>query len=105
MAKKTKRGIKEKIRGPKSARSFLISFGITAMIVYLGFSVVNYAMQINEVNKKLQYSQQKYSEIISENKETKNLLENAKENDIVERIARERLGYVFPDEKIYYDVN
>lgn len=41
--------------------------------------------------------------ILAENKEIDDFIENADEEDKIERIAREEYGYAYPDEVVYID--
>lgn len=96
---------KKKKKQGKPLRSMILAFAFTCLAVYLAVTAIETAIKIKDTNEKIQLAQTQYKQIEADNKNTKNLLENADENDIIERIARERLGYVFPDEKVYYDVN
>ena len=102
---KSKKVKKKRNKKDVSARSIIISFAIAMFIIYLIVVSINTIIKINDTNEKIKIAQSKYEQIVSNNKDTENLLKNANENDIIERIARERLGYVFPDEKVYVDVN
>ena len=107
MPNQTKKKRKKKLL-PKKAhplRSLLVAFAFTCLAVYLIITAIGTGIKINETNEKIKLPQSEYNKIVTENKDTQTLLKNANENDIIERIARERLGYVFPDEKVYVDVN
>ncbi len=41
--------------------------------------------------------------ILAENKQIDDFIENADEEDKIERIAREEYGYAYPDEVVYVD--
>lgn len=86
-------------------RSLLVAFAFTCLAVYLAVTAIETGIKINDTNEKIKLAESKYQQIVDNNKDTENLLKNADENDIIERIARDRLGYVFPDEKVYYDVD
>ena len=47
----------------------------------------------------------KRDELVLEVKEKANLLENGNDADFIERAAREKLGYVYPDEHKYIDIS
>ena len=96
---------KKRKKQAKPLRSMILAFAFTCLAVYLVVTAIETGIRIKETNQKIEIAQNQYNEIVDANKNTKNLLKNADENDIIERIARERLGYVFPDEKVYYDVN
>lgn len=100
----TKQG-KKKRKKVKPMRSFIVAFMFTCLIIYLFITTLTACMKINETDDKISDAKAQYEEINSKNKETKRFLQNADENDIIERIARERLGYVLPNEKVFYDTN
>ena len=105
MAKSKTKKVKKWNKMEIPFRSIIISFAFAMFIIYLIVVSVNTVIKINETQEKINTAQSKYEQIVNANKDTENLLKNANENDIIERIARERLGYVFPDEKVYVDVN
>lgn len=105
MAKRKTKKVKKWNKKEIPFRSIIISFAFAMFIIYLIVVSVNTVIKINETQEKINTAQSKYEQIVNANKDTENLLKNANENDIIERIARERLGYVFPDEKVYVDVN
>lgn len=105
MAKSKTKKVKKWNKKEIPFRSIIISFVFAMFIIYLIVVSVNTVIKINETQEKINTAQSKYEQIVNANKDTENLLKNANENDIIERIARERLGYVFPDEKVYVDVN
>lgn len=92
-------------RKAKPLNSFIVAFAFTALVIYLFITSFSACVKISDTEDKISAAKTQYEELNSKNEETEKLLKNADENDIIERIARERLGYVFPDEKIYYDVN
>ena len=100
-----KKAKKKRIKQGKPLRSFLVAFAFTCLAVYLLITAIETGIRISETNDKIKIAESEYQHIVAQNKDTQNLLDNADETDIIERIARERLGYVFPDEKVYVDVN
>ena len=56
---------------------------------------------------KKEYNQlkERKSEMTLKINELVNLLENGTESDFIEKAARERLGYVYSDEKVYIDLS
>ena len=83
----------------------ILAFLLTIVLIYLTVTAIETTFKISDTSEKIKVAQEQLTDIKTENDNTENLLINANENDIIERIARERLGYVFPDEKVYYDVN
>ncbi len=94
MAKETKR------RGSFILRGVLLLFALV-MIFYLGSLIKQYSS--------LQEEYQKISAIRDEKalmlEEKTKLLETGNDADFIERAAREKLGFVYPDEHFYIDIS
>lgn len=83
--------------------SILLKILLLAFTVYLFISLSNLLVQLNESKK--EYAQK--SAILEAKKlemtELESLLESGTEAQLIERAARDRLGYVYPDEQIFID--
>ncbi len=84
-------------------RSFiLVFFVITILCFSLGlFAWLN--IDTNEKQGQLDSLNAQLQQLQQENQEIDYLINNAEEAELYEHLARER-GYVYPDEKVYYDV-
>lgn len=89
----------------KKNHSIILRFLLLCVSLYLVFSLSSLWSELNE-------KRDEYNKIVSEkeeydrkNEELKNLLAEGNESRIIEKAARERLGYVFPDEQIYIDIS
>ena len=103
--KNAKKKSKKRRRYKLPIRSTILAFLATILALYFIITGFETWLNINETKQKIKEAQATYEAINNENKYMEDLIKNANQNDIIERIARERLGYVFPDEKIYQDVN
>ncbi|MBO5911900.1 MAG: septum formation initiator family protein [Clostridia bacterium] len=81
-------------------RVVLLLFAVW-MIYYLGSLIKDYSSLQKEYDATLA----KRDELVLEVKEKANLLENGNDADFIERAAREKLGYVYPDEHKYIDIS
>jgi cell division protein FtsB len=78
------------------------------VFVFAGYLLLEiFATQIEIVNKKKELADitAKNQEMSLENNEYQNLLNSCDTDEYIERIAREKLGYVCPDEKVYIDIS
>lgn len=85
-------------------RSILLR--ISAFIVVALLSVNLGILQIELANK-LSQSKENETEIAEKSKrveELTNLLEKSNDPEFIEDAARDRLGYVLPNEKVFYDI-
>lgn len=103
---------------PKRKKSILVWFivlgvskSILVRLIVLGVSVYMVATLIGLGNRLArdrealkQYESQRDS-IQLENEELKALLDSDSHSLIIEKAARERLGYVYSDEEIYIDIS
>ncbi len=81
-------------------RVVLLLFAVW-MIYYLGSLIKDYS----SLQKEYEVTLAKRDELALEVKEKANLLENGNDADFIERAAREKLGYVYPDEHKYIDIS
>ena len=90
---------------PARKRSIILRFGIFDFAVFMVISMGR--LQVELVQKKDRLSAAKKQLEATELKieELQNLLENGEESDFIERVARERLGYVYSDEEVYTDIS
>ncbi len=85
-------------------KSYLFRFALLIFAVYLVANCIK--LQVELVNEKqtLKEQQQQNSEIKLEIERLSNLIENGDDADFIEDAARERLGFVFPEEDVYKSV-
>ena len=90
---------------PARKRSLILRLGIFVFAVFmvktmgkLQIELVQKKDQLNAAKNQLEATELKIAEL-------QNLLENGEESDFIERVARERLGYVYSDEVVYTDIS
>lgn len=88
----------------KRKKSIILELAVVAVAVYFVASYVQVQVQINQAGQKCDEISAVYNAQQLENKELQRLLDSGSEEEYIERIAREQLGYVKPDEKVFYDV-
>ncbi len=81
-------------------RVVLLIFAVW-MIYYLGSLIKDYTTLQKEYDATLA----KRDELALEVEQKANMLENGNDADFIERAAREKLGYVYPDEHKYIDIS
>lgn len=88
----------------KRKRSIILELAVVVVAVYFVASYVQIQVQINEASQKCDEVSAACDEQQMKNKELQRLLDSGSEEEYIERVAREQLGYVKPDEKVFYDV-
>lgn len=76
---------------------------IAAVILFAGSMYGALRSDINQKRTTLDALNAEYEELSADNEEINSLINETDEAKLYEHLARER-GYVYPDEKIYYDV-
>lgn len=87
----------------KSQKSKLLKVAVCLFVVYIAYSIVVQQLEIRERKMTLETLQQQCVKQEAGNKEVERLLAMSDDKDYIERIAREKLGYAYPDEKVYID--
>lgn len=73
--------------------------------VYAAFTMVSLQLQIGEKKQEQAQLQQQIELQKLRNAEVKALLESENSDDYVARIAREKLGYLSPGERVFVDIS
>lgn len=96
---------KNKDRTKKRKTSFLLALGAFALAGYFAITLIQLQIQISEKKETLAQVQAQYNEKLAENEELEKVIDGGNEDEYIERIARDSLGYVKPGEKVYYDIS
>lgn len=83
----------------------MLALGAFALAGYFAITLIQLQIEISEKKETLAQVQAQYNEKIAENKELEKVIEGGDEDEYIERIARDSLGYVKPGEKVYYDIS
>lgn len=89
----------------KRKKSIFLKLAVFCFVAYVAFSLVQTQMRIMEKKQELQYIKNQCEEQTLQNQELENVLSTGSELDHIERIAREKLGYAYPDERVYVDTS
>ena len=95
----------QKIQKKKTkSKSIILRTGLFIFMCYLIVSFVHVQHEINNMSQRCEEASMAYEQQEIENQELKRLLDSDSEEELKERIARDQLGYVKPDEKVFYDI-
>lgn len=83
----------------------MLALGAFALAGYFAITLIQLQIEISEKKETLAHVQAQYNEKIAENEELEKVIEGGNEDEYIERIARDSLGYVKPGEKVYYDIS
>ncbi len=83
-----------------AAKIFVLAFS-----VYAAFTLVSLQLQIREKEKKMAVLQAAIDQQELENRQIQDILDNADDAEYIAEIAREKLGYVAPGERVFVDIS
>lgn len=86
-------------------KSIILRLTLLAFSIYTIISMSQMEMELVEARRQLTDIENQKTEQELKNQELLQLLENGSEKDFIERAARDRLGYVYADEKVYTDMS
>ena len=84
--------------------SFILLIGLLFMVGYFAISFVNIRLNIRQREKQVAELKAELEQQLAENDRLQGVLDGEDQEEYIERIAREKLGYVMPGEKVYYNV-
>lgn len=94
-AKKTKR---------VQSKSFILTLALVLLIGYFVITFIGLQLDIREKNAELNEKNAAYQQITQENERLESIVQNEDKSSYIEQVAREKLGFVMPGEKVFYDV-
>ena len=92
-------------RKPKRKKSVIVRLIVLGVSVYMVVTLVGLGNVLARDKETLAELIGKRDALKLENEELKALLESDSHADIIEKAARERLGFVYSDEEIYIDIS
>lgn len=87
----------------KKTYSTILTVAFAALVCYFVIALISLQSDIKEQKEQIADINAQADAQSADNRELDNLLNDSDLDSYVERIAREELGYVFPDERVYYD--
>ena len=92
-----------KTRSSKKSKNILLSLVLLIFEGYIIYSI--FSTQIDIANKKAELAKlsAQVQEVELSNEEMQGLLDSCDTEAYIERIAREKLDYIYPGERVYVD--
>lgn len=94
-----------KTKKSKKNKSVVVRLLVLGVCVYMVASLASLWNTMNDGRQQLAELEQEYAQKSYEIDELKALLENGSDEALIEKAARERLGYVYSDEQVYIDIS
>ncbi len=89
----------------KAQKSIIVRLLVLGVSVYMIVTLAGLFNDFNDKRIELNSKQQQLIAKESEIEELKKLLDDGSESQIIEKAARERLGYVYSDEQVFLDIS
>lgn len=94
----------KKKRRKTQKHSFILSVALLLVAGYFAISFISSLLEIREKEQEVDNVKAQYEAQLADNEKLQAVVDGGDEKEYIERIAREKLGYVMPDEKVYYDI-
>ena len=88
----------------KQSRSFILTLGLILLVGYFVITIIGLQLSIRERKGVLEQMQSAYEQQLEQNERLQAIVDSDDKSDYIEQIAREKLGFVMPGEKVFYDV-
>lgn len=105
MSAKTKEVKKAPAKAKKPRRSFIVIFSAIVLCACVAIALLSEVKKVYEVKEQIAVVDSAKAEIDAENKAINDKMNDGNKDEYVEEIARDKLGYVMPGEKVYQDIS
>lgn len=89
----------------KKRKSIIFRIIFLAFTIYIIISLTSLQVQLISLKRELNSKTAYYNELNLEIEEALYLLDSGNDTELIEKTARERLGYYYPDEEIHIDIS
>lgn len=87
----------------KRKTSLLVRLSVFGFVLYVAVTLIGMQMEVTTKRQELLALQQSVEQQKQINAETERMLVLGEDEEYIERVARDELGYAYPDEKILID--
>ena len=89
----------------KKKKGLFWRIAAVCVLAYVGVSFVQLQVDLGRKRTELASLEQQVEDQLLENQELQALLDMRQDEEYIERVARDRLDYAYPDEKVYIDIS
>lgn len=89
----------------KHSKSLILRLIILVFCIYSIVTLTNLWSSLNEKQKELNLYQAELEQRVNDVEELKEILKDDSNTQLIEKAARERLGYVYSNEQIFIDIS
>lgn len=91
--------------GRRKKKSLLLRLLLVGVVVYVSVAFVQQQVELSRMRYELAGIENETRQVELANQELKSLLDMRQDAEYIERVARDRLDYVYPDEQVFLDVS
>ena len=95
---------KQKTTKRFQSKSFILTLALVLLVGYFVITIIGLQFQIRDANAEKNQKTEALHMQQAENERLQSIVESEDKSDYIEQVAREKLGYVMPGEKVFYDV-
>ena len=88
----------------KQSRSFILTLGLVLLVGYFVITIIGLQLSIKDRQGVLEQMQSAYEQQLEQNDRLQAIVDSEDKSDYMEQIAREKLGFVMPGEKVFCGV-
>lgn len=88
-----------------NSKNVIFKIAVIVCIVYSAFSLFNMQVQLFDKKQQLNDINQMCAKQRLINKDLEQTLEMGGNSEYMEKVARDKLGYVYPDERVFVDIS
>lgn len=93
------------MKGRRKKVNHIFNIAVCALVVYLAASALMLQVDIASYRKQLNSLEAQCEQQVLLNDEMRALLDQGTDKDYIIRMARDKLGLIFPDEKVFYNAS
>ena len=86
------------------SKSFILTLALVLLVGYFVITIIGLQFKIRDAKTEKDQLTDALQMQLAENNKLQSIVESEDKSDYIEQVAREKLGYVMPGEKVFYDV-
>ena len=90
---------------PKKQRSVILRLLLLGVCAYMTVTLASLWNVLAESKKEREGLKLQYNQEVNDIEQLRSMLEEESNDKIIEKAARERLGYIYSDEQIFVDIS
>ncbi len=95
---------KKPAKKKKQTKSFILTLGLVLLVGYFVITIIGLQIEIKEREEVKEQLDSEYQQLVQENERLEAIIGNEDKGEYMEQIARDKLGFVMPNEKVFYDI-